>query len=1095
MSSDYEGNEGEWVTYQIRVGDHFQGDFDRMFFVNDHDAGGQDGDSAFRGVKVYEEGATQVSSNDLEYTWEQVSGPEVTLDDPNATSPNFDSPAVDSETELVFKVTVRDGEDFRTDEVTVHVAPVNDAPTDLTFTGGSVAENAAAGTFVANASVSDVDGNDSHTFELVGDADGRFAIDADGNITVAEGADLDHESTGSHEVTVRVTDSGGESIEETLTITVGDVNEGPEAISFTGGSVAENAAAGTFVASAEVTDADAGDSHSYELVGDADGRFAIDADGNITVAEGAELNHESAGSHEVTVRVTDSGGESIEQTLTITVSDVNEGPEAISFTGGSVAENAAAGTFVASASVTDADAGDSHTFELVGDADGRFAIDADGNITVAEGADLDHESTGSHEVTVRVTDSGGESIEETLTITVGDVNEGPESISFTGGSVAENAAAGTFVASAAVTDADAGDSHSYELVGDADGRFVIDADGNITVAEGADLDHESTGSHEVTVRVTDSGGESIEETLTITVGDVNEGPEAISFTGGSVAENAAAGTFVASAEVTDADAGDSHSYELVGDADGRFAIDADGNITVAEGAELNHESAGSHEVTVRVTDSGGESIEQTLTITVSDVNEGPEAISFTGGSVAENAAAGTFVASASVTDVDADDSHTYELVGDADGRFAIDADGNITVAEGADLDYESVGSHEVTVRVTDSGGESIEQTLTITVSDVNEGPESISFSGGSVAENAAAGTFVASASVADVDAGDSHTFELVGDADGRFAIDVDGNITVAEGADLNHESAGSHEVTVRVTDSGGESIERTLTISVGDVNEGPEAISFTGGSVAENAAAGTFVASASVSDVDAGDSHTFELVGDADGRFAIDADGNITVAEGADLDHESTGSHEVTVRVTDSGGESISQTLTITVGDVNERPEAISFTGGEVAEDALPGSVVASVSVADQDVGESFTYELVDNAGGRFEIDSDGNIVVSGETGLDYEFDTSHTVVVRVTDSGGETIEQSFEISVTNATELESEDSSESAEETETGAEQRVERLSHTRRMVRSSRAKPLASRCPTIRKLDTKPRLSTLTLRGRPLSRHCNGWPTRLLS
>jgi len=132
--------------------------------------------------------------------------------------------------------------------------------------------------------------------------------------------------------------------------------------------------------------------------------------------------------------------------------------------------------------------------------------------------------------------------------------------------------------------------------------------------------------------------------------------------------------------------------------------------------------------------------------------------------------------------------------------------------------------------------------------------------------------------------------------------------------------------------------------------------------------------------------------------------------------------------------------LTITVGDVNEGPEAISFTGGDVAEDALPGSVVASVSVADQDVGDSFTYELVDNAGGRFEVDSDGNIVVSGETGLDYEFDTSHTVVVRVTDSGGETIEQSLEISVTNATELESEDSSESVEETETGAEQRVER-------------------------------------------------------
>ncbi len=63
------------------------------------------------------------------------------------------------------------------------------------------------------------------------------------------------------------------------------------------------------------------------------------------------------------------------------------------------------------------------------------------------------------------------------------MNEGIESLSFTGGTVDENASAGTVVASASVVDPDAGEAHTYELVGDADGRFTIDADGNITVAE------------------------------------------------------------------------------------------------------------------------------------------------------------------------------------------------------------------------------------------------------------------------------------------------------------------------------------------------------------------------------------------------------------------------------------------------------------------------------------------------------------------------------------------------------------------------------------------------------------------------------------
>ena len=912
------------------------------------------------------------------------------------------------------------------DTLTITVSDVNETPDSIGFVGGTVVENAAAGTSVATASVSDPDAGDTHTYTLQDDAGGRFVIDGvTGEITVAPGADLDHEASGSHTVTVRATDAGGLHVDETLTITVSDVNETPDSIGFVGGTVIENASAGTSVATASVVDPDAGDTHTYTLQDDAGGRFIIDGvTGEITVAPGADLDHEAADSHTVTVRATDAGGLHVDETLTITVDDVNETPDSIGFVGGTVTENAAAGTSVATASVTDPDTGDTHTYTLQDDAGGRFVIDGvTGEITVAPGADLDHEASGSHTVTVRATDAGGLHFDETLTITVSDVNETPDSIGFVGGTVVENAAAGTSVANASVTDPDAGDTHTYSLQDDAGGRFVIDGvTGEITVAPGADLDHEAASSHTVTVRATDAGGLHVDETLTITVSDVNETPDSIGFTGDTVVENAPAGTAVSTAAVTDPDAGDTHTYTLQDDAGGRFVIDGvTGEITVAPGADLDHEASGTHTVTVRATDAGGLHVDGPLTITVSDINETPDSIGFVGGAVAENAAAGTSVATASVADPDVGDSHTYTLQDDAGGRFVIDGvTGEITVAPGADLDHEAAGSHNVTVRATDAGGLHFDESLTITVSDVNETPNSIGFIGGTVTENAAPGTAVATASVTDPDAADTHTYTLEDDAGGRFVIDgVTGEITVAPGADLDHEAAGSHTVTVRATDAGGLHVDETLTITVNDANETPDSIGFAGGTVVENAAPGTSVATAAVTDPDAGDTHTYTLQDDAGGRFVIDGvTGEITVAPGADLDHEAAGSHTVTVRATDAGGLHVDETLTITVSDTNETPDSIGFVGGTVAENATAGTSVATASVTDPDAGDTHTYTLQDDAGGRFVIDGvTGEITVAPGADLDHEAAGSHTVTVRATDTGGLHFDETLTITVSDLNE------------------------------------------------------------------------------
>ncbi|HMS84765.1 MAG TPA: DUF4347 domain-containing protein [Nitrospira sp.] len=213
-------------------------------------------------------------------------------------------------------------------QISYDTEAVNQAPTDLSLSANSVAENARTGTVVGTVTGTDPDARDTKTYSLTDTAGGRFAINAStGVITVADGSLLNYEHAASHNLTVQVTDSGGASYRERFTINLTNVNEGPTDLSLSANSVAENARTGTVVGTVTGTDPDARDTKTYSLTDTAGGRFAINAStGVITVADGSLLNYEHAASHNLTVQVTDSGGASYRERFTITLTNVNEGP-------------------------------------------------------------------------------------------------------------------------------------------------------------------------------------------------------------------------------------------------------------------------------------------------------------------------------------------------------------------------------------------------------------------------------------------------------------------------------------------------------------------------------------------------------------------------------------------------------------------------------------------------------------------------------------------------------------------------------------------------------------------------------------------------
>ncbi|MBC6400104.1 MAG: cadherin domain-containing protein, partial [Ekhidna sp.] len=394
---------------------------------------------------------------------------------------------------------------------------------------------------------------------------------------------------------------------------------------------------------------------------------------------------------------------------------------------------------------------DDLTYELTGTGSEDFAIDDMGKITVARAGGLDREGRmAAYYLEVNVSD--GTTTTRNLTIFVTDVNESPAFVSgpFTR-TIAEDASVGYNVGSVIPATDPENDKLTYILTaGNEDGNFAIDEDsGQITVASGASLDYEgSTSSYTLTVTATDATGSNTAATttVTVTVTDVNDTAPALIVSGTARAEENSTGTGL-TVTATDVDGTDeSITYTFTGDA--VFSIDPSTGIltfTTAPDYE-NPGDAGTdntYEVQVTASDGTNTSDPQAITVTVTDVNDNaPVITSASTASVQENS---TIVLTVAATDDDGTASIMYAVSGGADmSSFSIGASsGSLTFQSAPDYenpgdagtdntyeevapDFEAPGDantdnvYEVQVTASDGTNTSNPQTITVTVTDVND---------------------------------------------------------------------------------------------------------------------------------------------------------------------------------------------------------------------------------------------------------------------------------------------------------------------------------------------------------------------------------------
>ncbi|MGC9036977.1 MAG: cadherin domain-containing protein, partial [Verrucomicrobiia bacterium] len=557
---------------------------------------------------------------------------------------------------------------------------------------------------------------------------------------------------------------------------------------------------------------------------------------------------------------------------------------------------------------------------------------------------------GSDSFTFKVNDGQLDSAVATVTISVTAVNDAPvvQSATFT---IPENSANGTVVGTVTATDIE-GDSITFSIIsGNTGDTFAINpTTGQITVNNNTLLDYEQNPTWTLTIQATDNGTPSQSGTGTITINlqNVNEAP-IINNQSFSIAENSVNGSFVGTVVATDVDAGQTLTYAIIsGNTNGTFTINsANGNITIANNAMLNYEAIPQWQLKVKVTDNGSPSLSSTgtVTIVVLDVNENPviNPQSFT---VPENSANGTVVGNVVATDPDAGQSLTYVIVsGNTNGAFAINsANGQLTVANSAVLNYEVTPVWTLVVSVTDNGSPNLSASAQITVnlSNVNE-PPSLAPATFTINENSSPGTVVGTVTATDPDAGTVFSYSIVGgNTNNTFSINpISGQITVANSALLNYEQTPVWTLSVRATDNGTPQLyaDATVTINLNNVNDPPTITNQTF-SVAENSANGTVVGTVIASDEDSGQTLTYSITaGNTNTTFAINpSTGQITVNDGQLLDHETVPVWQLTVQVTDNGTPVKSNTATITINitDVNEPPTANPQNVTTPEDTALP---------------------------------------------------------------------------------------------------------------------------------------------------------------
>ncbi|GMQ49586.1 tandem-95 repeat protein [Vibrio sp. 10N] len=842
-----------------------------------------------------------------------------------------------------FTITLTDGNGYTVDKtINVTVSSVNDEPS-ITIASTLTTDEDNNQTLSFN--FSDVDGDTVTATEKSAPSHGEIAI---------SGTDIVYTPTanynGSDSFTITLTDGNGYTVDKTINVTVSSVNDEP---SITIASTLTTDEDNNQTLSFNFSDVDGDTVTATEKSAPSHGEIAINGT-DIVYTPTANYN----GSDSFTITLTDGNGYTVDKTINVTVSSVNDEPSIT----------------IASTLTTDEDNNQTLSFNF-SDVDGdtvtatEKSAPSHGEIAIS-GTDIVYTPTanynGSDSFTITLTDGNGYTVDKTINVTVSSVNDEPS----------------ITIASTLTTDEDNNQTLSFNF-SDVDGDTVTATEksapshGEIAIS-GTDIVYTPTanynGSDSFTITLTDGNGYTVDKTINVTVSSVNDEP---SITIASTLTTDEDNNQTLSFNFSDVDGDTVTATEKSAPSHGEIAINGT-DIVYTPTANYN----GSDSFTITLTDGSGYTVDKTINVTVSSVNDEP---SITIASTLTTDEDNNQTLSFNFSDVDGDTVTATEKSAPSHGEIAI---------SGTDIVYTPTanynGSDSFTITLTDGNGYSVDKTINVTVSSVNDEP---SITIASTLNTDEDNNQTLSFNFSDVDGDTVTATEKSAPSHGEIAISGT-DIVYTPTANYN----GSDSFTITLTDGSGYTVDKTINVTVSSVNDEP---SITIASTLTTDEDNNQTLSFNFSDVDGDTVTATEKSAPSHGEIAV---------SGTDIVYTPTanynGSDSFTITLTDGSGYTVDKTINVTVSSVNDEP---SIT-------------IASTLTTDEDNNQTLSFNFSDVDGDTVtatekSAPSHGEIAISG-TDIVYtptaNYNGSDSFTITLTDGSGYTVDKTINVTVSS---------------------------------------------------------------------------------
>ena len=875
----------------------------------------------------------------LTYAWTQTDGEDVSLSGDTTATPTFTAPAnLSADAVLEFSLTVNDGINASAaNTVTITITGVNDPPIANAGADQTVAEGV---TVTLNGSGNDPDGdNDALTYAWTQTDGEDVSLSGDTTATPTFTAPANLSADAVLEFSLTVNDGINDSAAATVTITITGVNDPPIANAGADQTVAEGVTV-TLNGSGNDPDGD-NDALTYAWTQTDGEDVSLSGDTTATPTFTAPANLSADAVLEFSLTVNDGINASAANTVTITITGVNDPPIANAGADQTVAEGV---TVTLNGSGNDPDGDNDALTYAWTQTDGEdVSLSGDTTATPTFTAPANLSADAVLEFSLTVNDGINASAANTVTITITGVNDPPIANAGADQTVAEGVTV-TLNGSGNDPDGD-NDALTYAWT-QTDGEDVsLSGDTTATPTFTAPANLSADAVLEFSLTVNDGINASAANTVTITITGVNDPPIANAGADQTVAEGASV-TLNGSGNDPDGD-NDALTYAWTQTDGEDVSLSGDTTATPTFTAPANLSADAVLEFSLVVNDGVSDSAAATVTITITGVNDPPTANAGADQTVAEGA---SVTLNGSGNDPDGDnDALTYAWTQTDGEDVSLSGDTTATPTFTAPANLSADAVLEFSLTVNDGINASAANTVTITITGVNDPPTANAGADQTVAEGASV-TLNGSGNDPDGD-NDALTYAWTQTDGEDVSLSGDTTATPTFTAPANLSADAVLEFSLTVNDGINASAANTVTITITGVNDPPIANAGADQTVAEGV---TVTLNGSGNDPDGDNDALTYAWTQTDGEdVSLSGDTTATPTFTAPANLSADAVLEFSLTVNDGINASAANTVTITITGVNDPPIANAGADQTVAEGA---SVTLNGSASADPEGEDLTY-------------------------------------------------------------------------------------------------------------------------------------------